>query len=80
MHKRSRVGLLLDAAESVVLCHHGYTALTHTHQSNGLYVSPSPCVFSETNQFGGGTQGQDKKKKEMMAREFVTVPSEANGS
>lgn len=79
MHKCSHVGLLLDAVESVVLCHHGYTALTHTHQSNGLYVSPSPCVFSETNQFGGGTQGQDKKKIEIMVIEFVTVTSSANG-
>lgn len=75
MHKRSRGGLLSDITESVVLCHHGYAALTHAHQSNGLYVSLSPCVFSGTNHFGEGRQGQDKKK----AREFVTFPSLGNG-
>lgn len=66
MHKRSRGGLLSDITESVVLCHHGYAALTHAHQSNGLYVSLSPCVFSGTNHFGEGRQGQDKKKGERI--------------
>lgn len=80
MHKRSRGGLLPDIVESVVLCHHGYPALTHAHQSNGLYVSLSPCDFSGTNQFGGGTQGQDKKKKiKKKGREFVTFTSLGNG-
>lgn len=29
-------------------CHHGYAALTHAHQSNGLYVSLSPCIYLGT--------------------------------
>lgn len=69
MHKRSRGGLLSDIVKIVVLCHHGYAALTYAHQCNGLYVSLIPCIFSGTYQFGGGRQGQDKKTKQK--REFA---------
>lgn len=63
MHKRSCGGLLSDIAESGVLYHHGYIAVTHALQSNGLYVSLGPFSQGQLNLEEADRVRTKKKKK-----------------